>query len=96
MSVSPLSSRRWYVAGSAPSDKPGEFINPVDIEMIPGKDADGVFTLRNLEDTDRIAEAVRGRPEAWDLVVNLQGDEPLLPAENIDALLAAARDWSPA
>ncbi len=36
--------------------------------------------------TDRVAEAVIGRSE-WDLVVNVQGDEPLLSARNIDVLV---------
>jgi len=37
--------------------------------------------------TDRIAEALRGRPA--DLVVNVQGDEPLLPPAVVDDLIAA-------
>ncbi len=36
--------------------------------------------------TDRVAEAVIGR-SGWDLVVNVQGDEPLLSARNIDLLV---------
>ncbi len=36
--------------------------------------------------TDRVAEAVIGR-SGWDLVVNVQGDEPMLSARNIDALV---------
>ena len=36
--------------------------------------------------TDRVAEAVIDRP-GWDLVVNVQGDEPLLSARNIDLLV---------
>ncbi len=36
--------------------------------------------------TDRVAEAVKDRP-GWDLVVNVQGDEPLLSARNIDLLV---------
>ncbi len=39
--------------------------------------------------TDRIAEAVAGLDA--DLVVNVQGDEPLVPAEVIDRLVAAMR-----
>ena len=36
------------------------------VPPIPGKDATGVFTLRNLEDTDKIAEAM---PDARHVVV---------------------------
>jgi 3-deoxy-manno-octulosonate cytidylyltransferase (CMP-KDO synthetase) len=39
--------------------------------------------------TDRVAAAVRGLDVDVDLVVNVQGDEPLLPPENIDSLVAA-------
>lgn len=37
--------------------------------------------------TDRVAAAVVHRHD-WQLVVNVQGDEPLLPEANIDALVA--------
>lgn len=36
--------------------------------------------------TDRVAEAARQR-SGWDLVVNVQGDEPLLSSRNIDLLV---------
>jgi 3-deoxy-manno-octulosonate cytidylyltransferase (CMP-KDO synthetase) len=36
--------------------------------------------------TDRVAEALAGRPD-WQVVVNVQGDEPLLRSENIDVLV---------
>ena len=36
--------------------------------------------------TDRVAQAARQRP-GWDLVVNIQGDEPLLSSRNIDLLV---------
>ncbi|MEN9362412.1 MAG: 3-deoxy-manno-octulosonate cytidylyltransferase [Verrucomicrobiota bacterium] len=39
--------------------------------------------------TDRIAEAVKDLPH--DLVINLQGDEPLLPPEVVDQLIEAMR-----
>ncbi|HVQ30981.1 MAG TPA: 3-deoxy-manno-octulosonate cytidylyltransferase, partial [Vicinamibacteria bacterium] len=38
--------------------------------------------------TDRLAEVVRGIPEA-EIVVNVQGDEPLLEPESIDAAVLA-------
>jgi 3-deoxy-manno-octulosonate cytidylyltransferase (CMP-KDO synthetase) len=37
--------------------------------------------------SDRIAEAIRGRPA--DLIVNIQGDEPLVPPSVLDDLVAA-------
>lgn len=40
--------------------------------------------------TDRVAEAVMGR-EGWELVVNLQGDEPRIAPENVDALVEGMR-----
>ena len=39
--------------------------------------------------TDRIAEAVQGVP--GDLIVNVQGDEPLLPSSVLDDLVSAMR-----
>jgi hypothetical protein len=38
-------TRRYHVAGSEPGDKPGQFTNPVDIALIPGKDGEGFVTL---------------------------------------------------
>lgn len=37
--------RRYYVSGAAPGEKPGQFHNPVAIDMIPGKDNDGFVVL---------------------------------------------------
>ncbi len=62
-------SRRWYVAGSAPSEKPGEFVNPVDIEMIPGKDADGFAVLDSagrVQVFDETGEVILG----WELLTD--------------------------
>ena len=38
-------SRKWYVAGSKPGEKGGEWMNPVDVEVIPGKESDGFAGL---------------------------------------------------
>jgi hypothetical protein len=38
-------TRKWYVGGSGASDAAGGFVNPVDVELIPGKDADGFVVL---------------------------------------------------
>ena len=40
--------------------------------------------------TDRIAEAVARFP-GWEIVVNVQGDEPLLPPGNIDRVVEGMR-----
>lgn len=37
--------RKWYVGGSNAGEASGEFVNPVDVELIPGKDADGFAVL---------------------------------------------------
>lgn len=38
-------TRKWYVGGSEASSESGGFINPVDVELIPGKDADTYAVL---------------------------------------------------
>jgi 3-deoxy-manno-octulosonate cytidylyltransferase (CMP-KDO synthetase) len=48
--------------------------------------AEAVMTGECPSGTDRVAEALRGRDE-WDVVVDVQGDEPLLSGENIDVLV---------
>jgi len=48
--------------------------------------ADAIMTGEHASGTDRIAEAVLGL-EGWELVINVQGDEPLLHPENIDCLV---------
>ena len=52
--------------------------------------AEVVMTGECASGTDRVAEAVLGRA-GWEIVVNLQGDEPRIAAENIDALVAGMR-----
>jgi hypothetical protein len=37
--------RPWYVSGVAPGNKEGQFVNPVDVVIIPGKEGDGFATL---------------------------------------------------
>jgi len=48
--------------------------------------AEAVLTGECPSGTDRVAAAVAGRDE-WDVIVNVQGDEPLLSGENIDVLV---------
>lgn len=38
-------TRRWYVGGSAAGEKQGEFVNPVDVELLPGKEERGFVVL---------------------------------------------------
>ena len=52
--------------------------------------AEAVMTGECSSGTDRVAAALAGRAE-WELVVNVQGDEPLLSGENIDVLVAGLR-----
>ncbi len=42
--------------------------------------------------TDRVAEAVASRARRAELVINLQGDEPLMPAAVIDTLIETMRE----
>ena len=48
--------------------------------------AEAVLTGECPSGTDRVAAAVAGRDQ-WDVVVNVQGDEPLLSGDNIDVLV---------
>lgn len=41
--------------------------------------------------TDRVAEVAAGLPPEFDLIVNVQGDEPTLPPESIDRLAERLR-----
>ena len=52
--------------------------------------AEAVMTGVHPSGTDRIAEAVEGRGD-WELVVNVQGDEPMLSGANIDTLVRGMR-----
>jgi 3-deoxy-manno-octulosonate cytidylyltransferase (CMP-KDO synthetase) len=55
-------------------------------EVVSKTGAEAVMTGECASGTDRVAEAVAGRDE-WNVVVNVQGDEPLLSGENIDVLV---------
>lgn len=52
--------------------------------------AEAVMTGVHPSGTDRIAEAVAGSGD-WELVVNVQGDEPMLSGANIDTLVRGMR-----
>ena len=53
--------------------------------------AEAVMTGVHPSGTDRIAEAV-GIGTDWELVVNVQGDEPMLSGTNIDTLVRGMRE----
>ncbi|TAN40498.1 MAG: 3-deoxy-manno-octulosonate cytidylyltransferase [Nitrospirae bacterium] len=46
----------------------------------------------HLSGTDRIAEAVRSLDKDYDIIVNVQGDEPLIRPEMIDAVISLLDD----
>ncbi len=52
--------------------------------------AEAVMTGVHPSGTDRIAEAVAGGSN-WELVINVQGDEPMLSGANIDTLVEGMR-----
>jgi len=52
--------------------------------------AEAVMTGEQPSGTDRIAAALGGRSD-WEIVVNVQGDEPMLSAANIDSLVIGMR-----
>ncbi len=52
--------------------------------------AEVVMTGDHPSGTDRVAAAVSGSSR-WELVINVQGDEPLLSAANIDTLVTGLR-----
>jgi len=60
-------------------------------EVAAKSGAEAVMTGECASGTDRVAEAVTGRDE-WDVVVNIQGDEPLLSGSNIDVLVNGLLD----
>jgi 3-deoxy-manno-octulosonate cytidylyltransferase (CMP-KDO synthetase) len=55
-------------------------------EVAEAAGAEAVMTGECSSGTDRIAEAVLDRQD-WQIAVNVQGDEPLIAAENIDVLV---------
>jgi len=60
------------------------------VEAASGAGAEAVMTGEHPSGTDRIAEAVAGSGD-WELVVNVQGDEPMLSGANIDTLVRGMR-----
>jgi 3-deoxy-D-manno-octulosonate cytidylyltransferase len=55
-------------------------------EAAAGAGAEAVMTGECQSGTDRVAAAMARRDE-WEIIVNVQGDEPLLAGDNIDVLV---------
>jgi 3-deoxy-manno-octulosonate cytidylyltransferase (CMP-KDO synthetase) len=53
--------------------------------------AEAVMTGECASGTDRIAEATLGLTD-WEIVINLQGDEPVIAPQNIDVLVGGMAD----
>ena len=61
------------------------------MEVCRSDGADVVMTSPDcLTGIDRVAEAMRSRPA--DYIINVQGDEPIIPPEDIQAIVAAAEE----
>lgn len=56
-------------------------------DVVRGFGGRAELTGQHPSGTDRIAEVVRRAPETWDVVVNIQGDEPEIDPAQIDALV---------
>jgi 3-deoxy-manno-octulosonate cytidylyltransferase (CMP-KDO synthetase) len=90
---------QWVIERARQARKLDELIVATDDERIRAAAAKlGVEVAMTRADhpsgTDRIAEAVRGR--AADVVINIQGDEPLIAPALVDELagtLAGSPDW---
>ena len=59
-------------------------------EVAAALGAEAVMTGECASGTDRVAKAVAERGQ-WEIVVNVQGDEPLLSGDNIDVLVDGLR-----
>jgi len=61
-------------------------------DAVAGLGGEAVMTAADhASGTDRVAEVARGLPEAA-IILNIQGDEPLLDPESVDRLVQALRD----
>lgn len=57
-------TRRWYAAGAEAGDGPTQFTNPLDLTIVPGKDADG-FAVLDAERWVRVFDAEGVPQAAW-------------------------------
>ncbi len=71
--------RPWYVSGAAPGEGSGEFTNPLDVELIPGKESDA-FAVLDATNRVRVFDE-EGRPViSWTVEVR-SVPEPALGGE---------------
>ncbi|MCK5849792.1 MAG: 3-deoxy-manno-octulosonate cytidylyltransferase [Kiritimatiellae bacterium] len=86
---------QWVVEGVAKSERLDSFVVATDdkriFKMVKRLDVEVVMTRSDhVSGTDRVAEAVEGM--GADIVVNIQGDEPLIDAGLIDGLVDVMTD----
>lgn len=65
--------RRWYVSGSEPGNAPGRFNNPLDIELIPGKDGTG-FAVLDATGRVQVFDGSGGYVSGWKVGLDTQPD----------------------
>ena len=88
---------QWVTEGAAKSALLTDLIVATDDERIAQtvKSFGGKVMLTDAKHptgTDRCAEIVRSLSEQYDVVINIQGDEPLVDARQLDQLLQAFTD----
>ena len=86
---------QWVVEGVAKSERLDSFVVATDderiFEIVKSLDVEVVMTRDDhVSGTDRAAEAVEGMDA--DIVVNIQGDEPLIDAALVDRLVDVMTD----
>ena len=89
----PMIRHVWERASSSKADKVLVATDDRRIfDAVSGFGGEAVMTRSDHPSgTDRIAEAVATLPGEYDLVINVQGDEPLMPGSVIDALIDLMR-----
>jgi hypothetical protein len=78
--------RTYYVAGSAPGEKPGEFVNPVDICILPSKEGDG-FAVLDSKGRIQLFDAEGRNTIGW----VIRSDLPISPGVGGEGYLAYSK-----
>jgi len=84
---------QWVVEGVRGSKKIDELIVATDngdiLNVVTNLGVIGVMTQSNLlSGTDRIFESIKERAHADDIIINVQGDEPLIKYQVLDQLIS--------